>query len=515
MHSFAVTILSCFLTLTTVGIVSAEEPFETDSNWAEIIRLVESDEYEDHLKAAKQIQGQPGAADELLLVLLNANQALYRTLINDALVRADGERIMQLFADANPSGKIVVAPFLVQRTLEADELSAQMKIDAKASQEILWRAFVAADDPATCANVINAWWKVADQSREFTETEFNVLAEMLTDTRPTSEPRRAMPPTVHDEALNVLTRCAESNLPAIVKLLDGENEWQRVAAIQIMETRREGPFFEKPIAEKILKLTEDESHLVQFSAIRSLRSMPVEDRDRVVKLCCEFIKDERLEAAAGPVLRDMAELLTPENLKTAAYSCADAAGDSVYAAMALKAMMPRVTEDDAKILVHRILPSMNSTSHHGTTVRSAVVAAGPAALEALPKLCEEFEKADVGKRLRLARGLWNVERNTAKVMPLFLAAVEEKSSTKRYYGFNGLRALGPEAAPATARMSEFIESDNRIIVRQAARVLGTIGPAAKSALPVLKKRLASDDEIAKDEFVQRNIEQAITAIEAE
>jgi len=62
-----------------------------------------------------------------------------------------------------------------------------------------------------------------------------------------------------------------------------------------------------------------------------------------------------------------------------------------------------------------------------------------------------------------------------------------------------LQQLGVDAAPAVPRLIKILEPENNLNVRvQSAQTLGSIGPAAEKALPLLTKLSETSDGALKD-----------------
>jgi HEAT repeat protein len=112
------------------------------------------------------------------------------------------------------------------------------------------------------------------------------------------------------------------------------------------------------------------------------------------------------------------------------------------------------------------------------------------------------------------------------VVPNIVDAMEKAAShnwgqdlTLWPFGRAAMKALqgyGPEAKPAVSFLQRIVEKDRRylIVMAEAARTLGTIGPAAKDALPCLAEAARFDRKYADREELKKLHEAASEAIAA-
>src|SRR5262249_42664936 len=88
--------------------------------------------------------------------------------------------------------------------------------------------------------------------------------------------------------------------------------------------------------------------------------------------------------------------------------------------------------------------------------------------------------AHVAKRAKAAAALWKIDGKTEEVMPVLIAALAERDANPPNAYYTSVQRSGAIAAAAA---------------------LGQIGPAAKSALPALRKATTLGDPLLKSNAV--------------
>jgi len=117
-------------------------------------------------------------------------------------------------------------------------------------------------------------------------------------------------------------------------------------------------------------------------------------------------------------------------------------------------------------------------------------AIGPPARSAVPALMDLLE-AGGDDQERVLTVLASIEAPAPIVVPAIIDLVEAGASIT--WMAEPLASYGKEAAPAVPLLVQILGSDDEDARLSAARVLGAIGPPAKSALPVLEKLAADPD----------------------
>ena len=115
---------------------------------------------------------------------------------------------------------------------------------------------------------------------------------------------------------------------------------------------------------------------------------------------------------------------------------------------------------------------------------------GPPAGSAVPALVDLLEDGGDDQRAIL-RALASIEAPASIVVPAIVDLLE--AGEDLMWMADSLAGYGADAAPAVPLLVTLLGSDDEDTSQNAARVLGAIGPPAKSALPVLEK-LASDPD---------------------
>lgn len=207
------------------------------------------------------------------------------------------------------------------------------------------------------------------------------------------------------------------------------------------------------------KVLEDSDNVVRTAAIWSLahiepKNEPVQKRARTALLA--LVGHER------PLVR-----------KTVAHALgADYASD------------PQV----AAALVNLLLDSDEGVR---SEAELGVLRSGAAALPALDAALKNDQLRPIVVRLLTPLG-----PELIKLLPKFVASLQDTSPDTRTSALLGITAIGPEAKSSVPDVTRLLAADKVAEVRRhAAFCLGRIGPGAASALPALKTQLSSTDPI--------------------
>jgi HEAT repeat protein len=132
---------------------------------------------------------------------------------------------------------------------------------------------------------------------------------------------------------------------------------------------------------------------------------------------------------------------------------------------------------------------------------SALGQLGPAALPVMEKLLANEEDFVVTQTLSA------LASQQADGVPL-LAKSLKKYPEHRGAALQALAKIGPDASPASEEIAQCLLVDDDYVILQASEALKSIGPAASSAVPILKEQLATE----KDRNRRFNIVRAYLAV---
>jgi HEAT repeat protein len=107
---------------------------------------------------------------------------------------------------------------------------------------------------------------------------------------------------------------------------------------------------------------------------------------------------------------------------------------------------------------------------------------GPAAKSAMPRLLEAFKDTDEGVRLAVGIAFRDLGPDAKAAMPLLLEAGNDWNAEVRGVAESALSKIGPVAIPEYTK--ELRNRDPHVRARMA-RILGGLGPEAKSSVPEL------------------------------
>ncbi len=229
-----------------------------------------------------------------------------------------------------------------------------------------------------------------------------------------------------------------------------------------------GPLNERiqPLVLEMMKKDEDAS--VRSAAADALASLMREEKasaaEEAVKVMCYCLKNDISPHVRRSVAQAMGNLPGPSELVI----------DALAQAM----------EDNYKTV--------------RTTACSSLSRFGARAKPALPLLLKMYrDENDAFARQSTLNALVQIDRKNPRVVEVVVAALDEPQliSSALIY----LQQLGVDAAPAVPRLIKILEPENNLNVRvQSAQTLGSIGPAAEKALPLLTKLSETSDGALKD-----------------
>jgi len=131
-------------------------------------------------------------------------------------------------------------------------------------------------------------------------------------------------------------------------------------------------------------------------------------------------------------------------------------------------------------------------SHKDSSVRSeaanALILIGPPAKSAVPLLVKRLKDTDLQTRVNAAVALWAIDGQIKNGIPIFTQGL--KTSPK--FAADSIARIGPAAKGTIPALLDVLRSSDDLWVRlRAASALGTMGGAARSAIPSLEVMLNS------------------------
>ncbi|MCW3051851.1 MAG: repeat-containing protein [Chthonomonadales bacterium] len=117
-----------------------------------------------------------------------------------------------------------------------------------------------------------------------------------------------------------------------------------------------------------------------------------------------------------------------------------------------------------------------------------------AAVAALPALNEVLNSSDHGSRLWARYAIARITDDLPTHLPVFVAALEDRTTLFPGMAAAALAGFGPLAAPAVPQLIRELEDADAEYRWSAAGVLAAIGPAAAEAVPALISTLDDPDE---------------------
>lgn len=124
-------------------------------------------------------------------------------------------------------------------------------------------------------------------------------------------------------------------------------------------------------------------------------------------------------------------------------------------------------------------------------VRAAAVEAighiGPAALPEVPEISRMMRDSSADVRQSVIRALLNLGAPASITLPVARAGLKDSSAAVRSSAVDALRYLRQAAVPATDDLVIALRDSSETVVHGAMLALGSIGPAAARALPLLRQ----------------------------
>lgn len=136
------------------------------------------------------------------------------------------------------------------------------------------------------------------------------------------------------------------------------------------------------------------------------------------------------------------------------------------------------------------------------TRRMAAYALGAVGEAAVPALSEALGAAEDAARVESAYALAQIGGTAHTAVPALMARAEDSVVEVRRYSVDALGSIGPEASKAVPVLSDMLASDSDEQVRfDAALALAQIGPASSDAIPVLADALRDGNRYVRDNSV--------------
>jgi len=191
-----------------------------------------------------------------------------------------------------------------------------------------------------------------------------------------------------------------------------------------------------------------------------------------------FLREEK-PSSAGEAVKGMCNALKSDISPHVRRSIAQSMGN-----------LPGPSDEVISALIHAMDDNYKQVR---TSACSALARFGARSKAALPILLKMFEEEkDWPARQQTLNAMVQIEKKSPKVIEAMIVALDEPhlASTSMIY----LQQLREDAVPAVSRLVKLLESDDNLHIRvQAANTLGSIGPAAKKALPALSKCSSTSD----------------------
>ncbi|EKV00453.1 HEAT repeat-containing protein [Leptolyngbya sp. PCC 7375] len=266
----------------------------------------------------------------------------------------------------------------------------------------------------------------------------------------------------------------QTTVVALVKNLQDENITVRNGAVQALGAIGPSAYAAVPV---MIETLQDGDELVRENAVITLGQIGPEARDAVPELI-EVFQTQDLDL-------------------------------SVHAANALGQIGP-----DARDAVPAIITVLEDQDSDIRAIAAEVLGEiGPDAHAAVPALIAALSDQNVFLRRRAASALGEIGPDARNAVPALINALQDSDDGVQSNAMTALGNIGPAAeaavsaliaAEATSALSQIgpaaiaeliksLESDDITIRRNAAFILGEIGPEAQAAIPALTKTLQGED----------------------
>lgn len=260
------------------------------------------------------------------------------------------------------------------------------------------------------------------------------------------------------------------------------------------------------LADRLIELINTDRPGYIFSGLKALQAMgdaALPAIDRVIELlehpnfnvqirACQVLRE--LGGKAAPAIEPLLKL-------------ADEGNPSARSTALISLGSIGATVDDERIVAKLIEKLSKFYFQEKERSLEGLAMMGPKAKSAIPEI--EKLMSDTSKSImpEAAYTYWRVGGDVKKVVEVFRKHIDDLSYQDRIVGFIGrMKADGSDLVSDIERLLDADEAHTR---EEAVMALSNIGPAAKSALPRLKKMAANDE----DALVREGAKQAIEAID--
>jgi HEAT repeat protein len=428
----------------------------------------------------------------------------------DAVVRRSA---MHALHSIKP-GKDKVVPLMIKALQDADPHVVALAINALAEEgaEIVPAMIEAMKDDRTIYWAILVLYEIGPDAKDAVPELAKALSHEKEEVRHEAA-----------HALRAIGADAKEAVPALVEALDDELILVRLPSVLALGSI--GPDA-KPAVDKLTSYLEAEDALLKVCAVWALAKIEPDDerlKTETVPALMEFLKDEDQEARRAAALALLQLDPGPEIMIPAFLGAFDSASPEVRSDM-LEAIASLGEEAVPGMIRGLKYPDIRKQ------VAEILGRIGEGAKEAVPALLEHVNDEDPQVQAEVLFALGCIGGPEAKgAIDAAIAVLQDENERVRVSGMYLLGKLGPDAAAAAPELKKIlksddpkspracmwalvrIEPDNEEVAKlavpmmisglededafvriEAARTLELIGPAAKEAIPALKK-LEQDD----------------------
>jgi HEAT repeat protein len=287
------------------------------------------------------------------------------------------------------------------------------------------------------------------------------------------------------ETMWMMERRAEEAVPALIEALEDEDVNVRQAACASIAML--GPRAKAAVPVLCEKLKKGDAGLSVY-AIGAFQQMGPQAKDAVPALCAALKNRTGSAMDAALALGEIG----PE-AKEAVPALADLLhnGTRLHRLVAARSLW-RITQSKEAMafLIQEVQDNTNPYRGHAANFLGKF---GPAARDAVPALVKALAEDKSDDLFKILDALQEIGSDDKVVVPSVVMILKHQDSSLRAHAAHKLATIGPSAEALPALLESLADSDH-LVRFWTVRALGKLGPAAKSAVPVLIETLNRERE---------------------
>ncbi len=484
-------IIVLVMTASSFCFLQADEPQDSDLDLRLARQLLKSDDKEDLVQVYQMVKAKPLQAIAILPELTKRSEnAVVLSTIRTVVRVAPNDSLFGLWSASTQIDETLLKQFEQRITSRSkDNLSAEV-LDVQQVLSLLTDAIKQNRSRYNALTTLNA--VARNRSVVISDETFAAVVECLDDE---SETITAFCCGVNRESVRAASETVlgfqwAHHEKSLESMLDDESPTRRASAVRIMTRvrtqlsvlQREAIIHQAADPDVSVKVAVAQS-MAQIKAFRKerraiLRTWMVDEGD-------ELLRREASLALAAISRTDSAEERFRSTLLITEYILQSPEYSPVLAKVRI--MLKSLTKPQKGKVAERLATSLDRNDWH--LIAQTIAAAGTAASATAPELDKKLRQSTLIDQQRLAAFRYAVDRDVEAVLPTLREGLQSNDRSTKQQACLAIRHLESDGAALVPELIQFLKDDS--MSSSAISTLAAIGPAAKKALPEIRRLQAA------------------------